>query len=178
MARTGTAQYQHLESLDSCRVLRPRPGEPAGKYAGKYAEEAHLQVFTEVLLTLALGRTVVVPQSYAFDSYAFLRTAEDQRAARAALDAHLNRVAGTIGGRVGVSARSGSLIEMVLTAAGAAGPAPATEAWHLPGPLSHSASAASAVGSPVYGRTKQAVAGRRRTRRTACALGRVVDVRG
>ncbi|WP_033214352.1 hypothetical protein [Kitasatospora phosalacinea] len=107
-----------------------------------------------------------------------LRTAEDQRAARAALDAHLVRVAGIIGSRAEVSTRGGSLVEMVLTAAGAIGPTLATEAWHLPGLLSYSATAAGAVGSLLYGRTKQSVSGRRRTRRTACALGRVVDVRG
>ncbi|GLW53330.1 hypothetical protein [Kitasatospora phosalacinea] len=107
-----------------------------------------------------------------------LRAAEDQRAARAALDAHLAHVATLVGSGVAVSTRGGSLVEMALTAAGAVGPALATEAWHLPGLLSYSATAVGAVGSLVYGKTKQAAAGRRRTRGTACALGRVVDVRG
>ncbi|MFE1321216.1 hypothetical protein [Kitasatospora phosalacinea] len=107
-----------------------------------------------------------------------LHAAEDQRAAHAALDAHLTRVATLVGNGVTVSSRGGYLVELALTAAGAAGPALATEAWQLPGLLGYSATAAGAVGSLVYGRTKKAAAGRLRTRRTACALGRVVDVRG
>jgi hypothetical protein len=60
---------QYLESLDSVR---------SGRDAGVSDEErrlAELQAFLEVLMALALGREIVVPQSYAFDSGAFLRVA-------------------------------------------------------------------------------------------------------
>jgi hypothetical protein len=43
-----------------------------------------LQVFLEVLLTLAMGYDVVVPQSYALDSWAFVRIAGRVREAREA----------------------------------------------------------------------------------------------
>src|SRR4051794_11124500 len=43
-----------------------------------------LHVFTEALLTLALGRQIVVPQPYAFDSVSFLSLAAHVLAARPA----------------------------------------------------------------------------------------------
>ena len=60
---------QYLESLDSVRSRRA-PGEPEDA-----AHLAELQAFFEVIAILALGREVAVPQSYAFDSAAFLRVA-------------------------------------------------------------------------------------------------------
>lgn len=67
---------QFLESLDSVRAA-PAPGDDALDQA------LELQVFLEVLLTLALGRAVVVPQSYAFDSLSFLTVADRVLRARA-----------------------------------------------------------------------------------------------
>ena len=66
--------YQYLESLDSASTPWTEPG--AVDDAGKERQAIHqLQVFLEVLMTLALGRDVVVPQSYAFDSWGFLQVA-------------------------------------------------------------------------------------------------------
>ena len=61
---------QYLESLDSVRGSRRRSAE------GGDTRLAELQAYLEVLLTLALGRDVVVPQSIAFDSWTFLKVAE------------------------------------------------------------------------------------------------------
>jgi hypothetical protein len=61
---------QYLESLDSVRTV------PAGGDSTEDARIAELQTFLEVLTALALGREIVVPQSYAFDSGAFLTVAE------------------------------------------------------------------------------------------------------
>jgi hypothetical protein len=60
---------QYVESLDSVRTRRA-PGDPEDA-----AHLAELQAFFEVIVVLALGREIAVPQSYAFDSAAFLRVA-------------------------------------------------------------------------------------------------------
>ena len=67
---------QYLESLDSVRT------GPGSGVSEKDARLAELQTFLEVLMALALGRDIVVPQSYAFDSGAFLRVAHRVLAAR------------------------------------------------------------------------------------------------
>jgi hypothetical protein len=67
---------QYLESLDSVRT------GPGSGVADRDARLAELQTFLEVLMALALGRDVVVPQSYAFDSGAFLRVAHRVLSAR------------------------------------------------------------------------------------------------
>jgi hypothetical protein len=62
-----TDRLQYLESFDSTRspwIERER------------RELSDLQVLLEVVLTLALGRQVVVPQPYALDSLGFLRAAD------------------------------------------------------------------------------------------------------
>lgn len=68
--------YQYLESLDSVRT--PWLASTAvGSAEEEQRRELHeLEVLLEVLLTLALGRDIVVPQSYAFDSWSFLRVAK------------------------------------------------------------------------------------------------------
>jgi hypothetical protein len=66
----------YLESIDSVRVVR-------GAGGGDIAGDLHLlQVFLEAVMTLALGKDIVVPQSYAFDSHAFLVVAENILRAR------------------------------------------------------------------------------------------------
>jgi hypothetical protein len=70
---------QYLESLDSVRT-GPGSGVP-----DDVASIAELQTFLEVLMALALGRQIVVPQSYALDSGAFLRVAHRVLAARPAV---------------------------------------------------------------------------------------------
>jgi hypothetical protein len=67
---------QYLESLDSVRAGRRTDA------SGEDSTLVELQVFLEVLLTIALGRDVVVPQSYAFDSWTFLKVAEQVLEAR------------------------------------------------------------------------------------------------
>jgi hypothetical protein len=62
--------YQYLESMDSVRT----PFRAAAD-DDELQEISKLQIFSEVLMTLILGREVVVPQSYAFDSYGFLQVA-------------------------------------------------------------------------------------------------------
>ncbi|MFD8596158.1 hypothetical protein ACFV1L_14275 [Kitasatospora sp. NPDC059646] len=106
-----------------------------------------------------------------------LRAAEDPLSARKALDAHLARVAAVLGDRTGLAPIGGLAIELVLTAAGAVGPALATEVWKLPGLVGYPAMAAGAVGNVLYRKGKDSVARRLSTRRLACALGRIVDVR-
>ena len=69
-------QLVYLESLDSVRSI------PVGAATSGAADLQQLQVFSEVLMVLALGRSVVVPQSYAFDSLAFLRVAHTVLGAR------------------------------------------------------------------------------------------------
>jgi hypothetical protein len=66
-------RMQYLESLDSVRV----PWLERTNH-----ELDHLQILFEVVLTLALGRVIVVPYSYAFDSYGFAKVAGDVLAAR------------------------------------------------------------------------------------------------
>lgn len=67
---------QYLESLDSVRTA----GTPVvGPAARRLAE---LQAMLETVMTLALGRQVAVPYSYAFDSHAFLLVAGRVLAAR------------------------------------------------------------------------------------------------
>lgn len=53
--------FQYLESLDSVRLTPITLADDAAKQ--------RLLIFSEVLMTLALNRDVVVPQSYAFDSW-------------------------------------------------------------------------------------------------------------
>ncbi|MFL6076234.1 MAG: hypothetical protein ACJ73S_22815 [Mycobacteriales bacterium] len=72
-------RIHYLESLDSVRL--PWSGE-GGVDPGGVGAQHQLQVFAEVLMTLALGRDLVVPQSYAFDSLSFARVAVDLLAAR------------------------------------------------------------------------------------------------
>ncbi|MFD0517878.1 hypothetical protein [Paractinoplanes durhamensis] len=48
---------------------------------------AELQLFSEILVTIILGREIVVPQSYAFDSYGFHRVARTFLNARDVADA-------------------------------------------------------------------------------------------
>lgn len=67
-------QFQYLQSLDSVRM--PYPGRHQETDRQQALRRLHeLQVFLEVVLALALGRQVAVPQSYAFDSFSFLRIA-------------------------------------------------------------------------------------------------------
>ncbi|MFF0389458.1 hypothetical protein ACFYS8_12290 [Kitasatospora sp. NPDC004615] len=106
-----------------------------------------------------------------------LRAAEDPLSARKALDAHLSRVAAILGDRTGLVPIGGMAVELILTAAGTVGPALATEVWKLPGLVGYPAMAAGAVGNVLYRKGKENVARRLSTRRLACALGRVVDVR-
>lgn len=73
---TGTT-LQYLESFDSIRTnLR------ANEYAARVES---LQAFADVLATLSLGRNLVVPQSYAFDSLSFLKIADALIRARSGL---------------------------------------------------------------------------------------------
>ncbi|QNE22295.1 hypothetical protein F1D05_35840 [Kribbella qitaiheensis] len=66
-------RLQYLESLDSVR----------SPWQMRERRDIHdLQILMEVVLALALGRTVVVPQAYAFDSLGFLRAARDVLRAR------------------------------------------------------------------------------------------------
>jgi hypothetical protein len=60
---------QFIESFDSIRTGRG----PADAFA---SQEESLQAFADVLVTLALGRDIVVPQSYALDSLSFLKVAD------------------------------------------------------------------------------------------------------
>jgi hypothetical protein len=70
------ARVQYLESLDSVRLSRLGPaGGTARSEDLLEADATQLQVLLEVLMTLAMGRDIVVPQSYAFDSWAFLSVA-------------------------------------------------------------------------------------------------------
>jgi len=66
--------YQYLESLDS---LRLRPG-----HALPERDRTRLQIFSDVLMSLALDRDVVVPQTFALDSFGFLEVARTVLAAR------------------------------------------------------------------------------------------------
>jgi hypothetical protein len=68
--------YQYLESLDSVRL----PYLPESE--DELREILRLQIFSEILMALVLGRDVVVPQSYALDSYGFLQVAPTFLAAR------------------------------------------------------------------------------------------------
>lgn len=61
------ARLQYLESLDSIRT----PWAP-----GEDRRFGDLQILLEVVLSLALGRDIVVPQPYALDSLGFLRAAD------------------------------------------------------------------------------------------------------
>jgi hypothetical protein len=78
-ALTGTTAptwHRYLECFDSVRLSRPDLAAGRGAVYPLETEAAELQVFLEVLLTLAMGRTIVVPQSYAFDSWAFVHAAK------------------------------------------------------------------------------------------------------
>ncbi|MFJ5230402.1 hypothetical protein ACIQBJ_10955 [Kitasatospora sp. NPDC088391] len=107
-----------------------------------------------------------------------LRAAQDPASARKALDAHLARVAAILGNRADIAPAGGLAIELVLTAAGAVGPAMASEVWKLPGLVGYPAMAVGAVGSVLYRKGKDSAVRRLLARRLACALGQVVDVRG
>lgn len=63
-------RVQYLESLDSVR------SSTAAGASEDESQLADLQVHIEVLMTLALGRSVVIPQSFAVDSQRFLSVAE------------------------------------------------------------------------------------------------------
>jgi hypothetical protein len=65
------AEFQYLESIDS--VSAPWADEGAGPPAAGLARQH--QIFLDVLMTVALGRDVAVPQSYALDSGGFLQVA-------------------------------------------------------------------------------------------------------
>jgi hypothetical protein len=76
--------YQYLESLDSAYT----PWEERSRIAVRNNQSAHeLQVYIEVLMALILGRYIIVPRPYAFDSWGFLS------AARTVLDARGNAAA-------------------------------------------------------------------------------------
>lgn len=75
-------RLQYLESMDSVRMTAPGAASASSGRDVQLEEMNQLQSFLEVLMTLALGRTVVVPQSYAFDSWAFLSVAERVLVAR------------------------------------------------------------------------------------------------
>lgn len=81
MTLSSGQDLQYLESLDSVRM--PWPGPTGISDSERQRRDDHeLQVFIEVLMTLALGRDVVVPQSYAFDSTGFLSVAHTVLQAR------------------------------------------------------------------------------------------------
>jgi hypothetical protein len=93
MTFSGGQDLQYLESLDSVRM--PWPGPTGISDSERQRRDDHeLQIFVEVLMTLALGRDVVVPQSYAFDSTGFLSVARTvlQARNRAAIDEHPFRI--------------------------------------------------------------------------------------
>jgi len=69
----GAGLYQYLESLDS--VASPWIDKDTYSAPGGRSLAHDLQISLEVLMTLALGRDIVVPQSYAFDSWGFLKVA-------------------------------------------------------------------------------------------------------
>lgn len=64
----------YLESADSIRVdYDTLQRDPAARVDADFAE---LQLFLEMVSTLAVGRTVVVPQTFALDSHIFHRAAK------------------------------------------------------------------------------------------------------
>lgn len=82
MNGTGYQSLLYVESLDSVRCARAETAEDAAP-GGDIEEDLHeLQVFLEVLMSLSLGRDLVIPQSYAFDSRSFLSIAEPVLKAR------------------------------------------------------------------------------------------------
>lgn len=89
MTLASRQDLQYLESLDSVRMPWLDPTSIPDSERQR-RDDCELQVFVEVLMTLALGRDVVVPQSYAFDSLVFLRVARSvlQARDRAAVDEH------------------------------------------------------------------------------------------
>lgn len=93
MAFSGGQNLQYLESLDSVRMPWPGPTDISDSERQR-RDDHELQVFVEVLMTLALGRDVVVPQSYAFDSTGFLSVARTvlQVRNRAAINEHPFRI--------------------------------------------------------------------------------------
>ncbi|MFJ8359166.1 hypothetical protein [Streptomyces sp. NPDC093984] len=107
-----------------------------------------------------------------------LAAAEDATAARNALDDHLSCVASILGGRgdAGLVGKFG--VQVFLTGGGAAGPAIAAALWQVPGILEFPATAIGAVAPAVAKKGVQSIRRWQGTRRTAHALGRVVDVRG
>ncbi len=66
-------EYHYLESLDS--VSSPWTPDWADGRTTDLSAARHVQIFTEILMALILGRVVAVPQSYAFDSWGFLDVA-------------------------------------------------------------------------------------------------------
>lgn len=84
-------RLQYLESMDSVRMTAPGAVNVSIDRNRQLEEMSQLQSFLEVLMTLALGRTVVVPQSYAFDSWAFLTVAERVLQARGPSTASADR---------------------------------------------------------------------------------------
>src|SRR5712692_4395824 len=72
--------YHYLESLDSVSSPWIGPGDLGG--SADLSSARHLQIFAEVLMALALGRTVTVPQCFALDSWGFLHVASRMRAVR------------------------------------------------------------------------------------------------
>ncbi|WP_328557323.1 hypothetical protein [Streptomyces sp. NBC_00358] len=89
MTFSGGQGLQYLESLDSVRMPWAAP-TGISETERQRRDDHELQVFIEVLMTLALGRDVVVPQSYAFDSAGFLSVAHTvlQARDRAAINEH------------------------------------------------------------------------------------------
>ncbi len=66
--------FHYLESLDS--VSARWVGQRDHDSSADRSKMRRAQIFLDVLMTLAFGRDVVVPQSYAFDSGGFLEVAE------------------------------------------------------------------------------------------------------
>jgi len=89
--RIERQRLHYLESLDSVRMTAPRAANVSSPGSTPLEEMNELQSFLEVLMTLALGRTVVVPQPYAFDSWAFLTVAERVLEARGPSTASADR---------------------------------------------------------------------------------------
>lgn len=107
-----------------------------------------------------------------------LRAATTRAQAERALEKHLAYVAGVLAGQGSAGLAGKGLVEIGLTAAGAVGPAVASALWSLPGLLEYPATALGAVAPHLVRRGSQLAHRRHGTRRTARALGRVVDVRG
>lgn len=70
-----------LESLDSTRMTWARLTETGGESTDDW-RAYEIDLLFEVLVSLAFGRTIVVPQPYAFDSLGFMRVASRVLSAR------------------------------------------------------------------------------------------------